>query len=81
MDLSILIKYLEKQSHQLSFQKYKSEKIKHYNKMNKVFDTQVEDKSKGQLPPKGSKKRNKTFSKYARHRHGEQCKIKLSLDE
>ena len=54
MDLSILIKYLEKQSHQLSFQKYKSEKIKHYNKMNKVSDTQVEDKSKGQLPPKGS---------------------------
>ena len=54
MDLSILIKYLEKQSHQLSFQKYKSEKIKHYNKMNKVFDIQVEDKTKGQLPPKGS---------------------------
>ena len=54
MHLSIVIKYLEKQSRQLSFQKYKSEKTKHYNKMNKVSDRQVEDKSKGQLPPKGS---------------------------
>ena len=45
-DLS-LIKY------QLSFQKYKTKSLKHYNKMNKIFEKHVENKSKGQLSQKG----------------------------
>ena len=36
----------------ISFQKYKNKSLKHY-KLNKIFDTHVENKNKGQLSPRG----------------------------
>ena len=36
-----------------SFQKYKNKSLKHYNKMNKIFDTHVASKSKVYLSTKG----------------------------
>ena len=46
MHLSMIIKYLEKWSYQLSFQKYENKSLKHFNKIKKIFNTHVENKSK-----------------------------------
>ena len=40
-------KISRKMIYQLSFQKYKNKSLKQYSKMNKIFHTHVEKKSKG----------------------------------